>query len=561
MKKFRLKVESIRLSVKLRWILIFTCVILLVGELLSRQIVYDVYNEKLHIQIMQVAMAYANRLETEIDKMNKLSFSILGDTGIQDRLSTINQNLDDWNWEEKQDISSTLKRYSSFFDYEISASILLADNKRIGTFGKTDKQDAYVRKALEKQGRISIYVENNRIGLFREIRQISGLTMKHLGILFLEMNLDDVIGNLQRNFEKIDEQLGLYIFSEEECIYASSDTDEIPEAVKDVTLTKNRFIVPYTSSELGWTFVVSVPYDEISHSIGMANVRATILCVIVAVLVCVCSSLLIGSLLPHIDYLLKKFEQFSNGKLPDPKEYPVYEGRKDEFGQLHNQFDKMALEYNRMTQQSYDNMMLLKEAQFRQLQQQIRPHFLFNTLSAIVWTAQENNDMETAKIADALGHILRQSFCNTEKLITVREERKVLKDYLYIQKFRYQERLEVEQKFEEEILDVKIPSFTLQPIVENAIIHVVEKTLDKCIIKINGTIQEKVAILTVEDNGGALDADILKKLESGEVLPKGNGVGLSNVNSRIQLAFSKEYGLEVYSEKGLSRVIIKIPVS
>ena len=219
----------------------------------------------------------------------------------------------------------------------------------------------------------------------------------------------------------------------------------------------------------------------------------------------------------------------------------------------------MALEYQRLTQESYENMLLLKEAQFQQLQQQIRPHFLFNTLSTIVWTAAENNDMETAKIADTLGKILRSSFRNTNNLVTIREEVKIVRDYLYIQDLRYQERLKVEESLEEAVLNVRIPSFTIQPIVENVIVHVVEKSLEPCIIRISGRVRDNLVEIAIEDNGGGLDENILEKLEIGEVRPKGNGVGLSNVDARIKLAFSKDYGLTISREKGCNRVTIRVP--
>lgn len=130
---------------------------------------------------------------------------------------------------------------------------------------------------------------------------------------------------------------------------------------------------------------------------------------------------------------------------------------------------------------------------------------------------------------------------------------------MYIQKLRYQERLQMEEEIAEEVMDVAIPSFTIQPIVENAIVHVVENSLEPCRIRITGHILEDEVQIVVEDNGGSLDEEILKKLEDGEICPKGNGVGLSNVNKRIQLAFSKEYGLSVSTQKQFSRVTIHLP--
>ncbi len=383
--------------------------------------------------------------------------------------------------------------------------------------------------------------------------------LDHLGVLFIELDLNSLMKDMMDSYVMLNIVPDVFIFDKEECIYSSLNVEDIPPVVDHIMLVDDYLIVPNISSELGWVFIVRIPYSEINESVRQADLYATIVCVIVATLLCIFSAAIVYSLMPHINLLMRKFELFGRGEWFDPAEYPSYEGRRDEFGCLHNSFDKMAQEYQRLMQESYQNMRLLKDAQFQQLQQQIRPHFLFNTLSTIVWTAAENNDMETARIADVLGKILRSSFRNTSNLVTIREEIKLVRDYLYIQNLRYSERLIVEEFLEDEILDEKLPSFTIQPIVENVIIHVVEKSLELCVIKIHGRVRDDHVEISIEDNGGGLDENILKKLESGEVQAKGNGVGLSNVDARIKLAFSKEYGLSIFQEKGCSRVVINLP--
>ncbi len=539
--------------------IIFTCFVLLIMELLSRQNVYDAYDEQLYLKTAQVCISYANQLETEIDKIENLSFSIVGDKGIQEKLTIIKKDAKPYYFDEMSEISDTLYGYCSVMENNVIAGILSADREWIGTTIERENLEEYVETALEKKGKITIYSQNNKMGIFREIRQISGLTMKHLGILFIEVNLQELLRDIEYSYAKNNVVPDMTIFDGEECIYSSSKEVVQTLVAENARLMGDHFVISHTSSKLGWTFVLSIPYSEINQSIKQANMRATISCVLVAVLVCILSSSFVYSLMPHINYLMKKFELFGSGIMPKAEDYPSYEGRTDEFGRLHNQFDRMSQEYQRLTQESYDNMLLLKEAQFQQLQQQIRPHFLFNTLSTIVWTASENDDVETAKIADALGRILRSSFRNVDKLVTVREEIKVVRDYMYIQKLRYQERLQMEEEIDEEVMEVVIPSFTIQPIVENVIVHVVENSLETCKIRITGHVLEDEVQIVVEDNGGNLDEEILKKLEDGEICPKGNGVGLSNVNKRIQLAFSKEYGLSVSTQRQFSRVTIHLP--
>lgn len=558
MKKLVLGIKNLKLSVKLSIIISVTCIVMLIIEIAGRQSVYDVYDEQLYQKTVQLCIAYSGQLEKEIERIEDISFSVIGDLNLQEKL--LNATSDEVDYYERNDIRDSLISMRNMAGDDVIISIYLPDESWVtSNMGQQGIED-YVEVAKENQGKMSVFAKDNTIGVFREIRQIKGLTMEHMGVLFVMTNMDLIMRNIEYNYKKINIIPEVYIFDTEECIYSSSVAKQnLPPNTEKVILLNNQLIVPYTSSRLGWKIILSVPYKEINESIKLASVNATITCVLMAMIVCMCSVSLVCSLLPHINYLLKKFEVFGMGEIPKAQDYPSYEGRTDEFGQLHVRFDKMAQEYQLLTQKVYQSMVLLKDAQFKQLQQQIRPHFLFNTLSMIVWTAEENNVAETAKIAEALGRILRKSLKNTNGLVTVREEVNLVRDYLYIQQVRYSERLVVEEMIEDDIFDAEIPLFTIQPIVENVIIHVLENSLDVCVIKLSVKKGNGLVEITVEDNGGELDENILRNLENGTVLPKGNGVGLSNVDARIKLTFSEEYGLSILNTEGSSKVKVCIP--
>lgn len=559
MKKLVISIRNLKLSIKLTLILVFTCLMLLVLELTGRQKVYHTYDEQLYKRTVQVCIAYASQLETEIKKMENASFTVIGDSGIQEKLTEFKENPK-YYYSKKREIGESLASFENLLGNSFSVFVYSANENWINAGNNAKNLDEYMERAKAKKGKTSFFEQDNRIGVFREIRQISGLTMEHLGVLFVLSDLNALWKDLNHNYEQIGVKPELFIFEGESCIYSDSDMQEIPMHITQEILMDDVLYVPYFSAALDWSFVVSVPYAEINESIRKSDLAATCSCVCMAVLVCLLSSLWVYHLLSHIKYLSQKFSLFSTGKMPDPKDYPSYEARTDEFGMLHTQFDKMAQEYQKLTQDAYKNMVLLKDAQFQNLQAQIRPHFLFNTLSMIVWTASEHGDMETAKIADALGRLFRSSLRNTKRLMTIREEMKLVRDYLYIQHIRYSERLIVEEEVEEEIMDALLPSLTIQPLVENVIVHVVEKSLDVCVIRLLGRrIGDEIEFI-VEDNNGEIDEDILNKLKSGETLAKGNGVGLGNVDSRIKMAFSDHYGISITREKGRkSQVAFRIP--
>lgn len=559
MKKFYLKLQNLKLSVKLIIVIISGYLILLLVENMGRQIVYEAYDEQLHMKAAQVCISYAGRIETEIDKIENVSFAIIGDPILQEKLRQLEESTGINNYNTRKEISTAISNYVGLLNYNTEINLFLPDGQWIGNNNKLNDLNEYLQRAKEKQGKTSVFSENNKIGIFREIRQIQEMSLEHLGVLFIQADFKAIMREIENGYSQNGAMPDISIYDGENWIYSSDIAGDVPLLVEEATLIGEQFVVPYESSELGWIFIMSIPYSEINESIRLADLHALILSLVTTILICVLCSSFVYSLIPHINYLMKKFELFGAGEMIKTEDYPSYEGRTDEFGRLHNQFDKMAQEYRRITEESYQNMLLLKENQFQQLQQQIRPHFLFNTLSMIGWTAAENDDEETVQIVGALGRILRSSFSNANNLVTVREEIQIMRDYLYIQKLRYEERLKVEEIFDEKIQDAMIPSFTIQPIIENVIIHVVEKSLEPCMIRVTGQVYEKTAEIAIEDSGGNLDEDILNKLKSGDVLPKGNGVGLSNVNARIKLVFSGDYGLYISSTKGSSKVTIRIP--
>ena len=387
MNKLWLKIRNLKLSVKLTFIIILTCLALLIIEIMGRQNVYDAYDEQLYLKTAQVCISYTNQLETEIDKIDNISFSIIGDKGIQEKLAIIKKDTDNYHFTEKSEIGDSLYGYCSVLEFSAQYGILMANGNWVGTFVKPEKLEEYVSTALEKKGKTTVYTQGNSIGIFREIRQISGLTMEHLGVLCIEVNLKEMLRDVEYSYAKINVTPDVFIFDGEECIYASSKEEAQPPVVEKAMLVGDQFVVPYNSSKLDWTFILSIPYSEINESIREADVKATISCVLVAILVCMLSGCFVYSLMPHINYLMRKFELFGSGIMPKAGEYPSYEGRTDEFGRLHNQFDRMAEEYQRLTQESYDNMLLLKEAQFLLAFNGLISESSFSSRSALIFSS------------------------------------------------------------------------------------------------------------------------------------------------------------------------------
>lgn len=205
-----------------------------------------------------------------------------------------------------------------------------------------------------------------------------------------------------------------------------------------------------------------------------------------------------------------------------------------------------------------------QELEYRMLQSQISPHFLYNTLNSIKWMATLQNATGIAEMTTSLSRLLRSIAKDHRKLVPLREELSLMDDYFLIQKYRYGNTITMEQKLEdEELLSGLIPRFTLQPLVENAIFHGIEP-------KGRGEITVTVAKsgvndlrITIEDNGvGMNEAQIASILSQQEPGSKGlfENVGLRSVHDRLRLTFGERYGLSIESELGqLTRMNLLLP--
>lgn len=203
-----------------------------------------------------------------------------------------------------------------------------------------------------------------------------------------------------------------------------------------------------------------------------------------------------------------------------------------------------------------------KHAEYLALQNQINPHFLYNTLEGIRSEALIEGADSVAEMTEALGTFFRYTISNLDKLVTLEEELDNIENYHKIQEFRFGDRLALSVSYKgdkETILKMKIPKLTLQPIVENAIFHGVERKVGKGSIRIHLVLTPDRMNITISDDGLGMEVDKLLELNqrlNGTTLEylkddynKRGGIALVNVNNRIKLIFGDEYGIYVYSRK------------
>jgi two-component system sensor histidine kinase YesM len=231
----------------------------------------------------------------------------------------------------------------------------------------------------------------------------------------------------------------------------------------------------------------------------------------------------------------------------------------DEIGELGNSFNTMVKEISNLI-----NLVQIEEkskriAEMNVLQAQIKPHFMYNTLDTIRWMAEEHNEKDIVEIIEAFTNLLRISLSKGKEIISVKEELNHVQSYLTIQKIRYEDKLDYEIEFDENIFNYNLIKLILQPLVENAIYHGIKEKRGNGKIVITGKFEGDSLCFTIKDNGKGIEEEVLDKINKMLVHSneKGNemGYGIFNVNERIRLTYGEKYGLVYKSVYGEGTIV------
>jgi len=246
-------------------------------------------------------------------------------------------------------------------------------------------------------------------------------------------------------------------------------------------------------------------------------------------------------------------------KWVDPNNFSTYEGKTgpDEIGFLISSYNGMITRIDELVNTVHRSELMKKEADFKMLQAQIKPHFLYNTLEAMRMQAEMNEDKDVAEMASSLGSLLRYSLSKSEDETTLGYEMEHIKHYIDIHKIRMGERLHVEWIENGDVVHYECPRFILQPLVENSIQHGLSGLRKQGTIQIHIDKLPQGVVVTIKDNGIGITTerlDIIGKVLDGsligDAIPFSGGIGLNNVNERIKSYYGHAAGISLTSQEG-----------
>jgi two-component system sensor histidine kinase YesM len=557
---------------------------------------YKTIEDKISIYSQQILIQTAGKMDNMLRNIENISLQIVSSNEIQDRLT----RYDNTDREEKESLSAEIEqKLSNIISTRndiVGVNILMKNSNNVIVSGETfvnrsQYKSSTIYNLASQSGEKLVWTgalkNENEMATYTYIttltRNIKSLyTGEDLGVLVIgvkEFALADtysyidlgptgfvfiidqngnVVSHLQKNTIT---KPAMYSF-----INRVLGQPEDRERTFSAEVDGKKCLVSYTISEVtGWHMVSVVPYDYLmdrTREIGEITLGTSILILIIAILLSFFISLSISRPVEKLVRAMKKVEEGDLSVNVDFK-------NRNEIERLGESFNKMINNINYLIKRVYEAEIVKKEAEIRALQSQINPHFLYNTLAIIDGIASTKGEKEISRISQALGDIFRYSISGS-KFATVEEEIKNVKLYLSIQEIRHSERFKSIFEVDDNVKGCVIAKLIVQPIVENAVIHGIERKRGQVYVKVLAKAQDSNLLIAVEDNGIGINKDELKILmeeinSADSFFRRSNQnrryhIGIDNVNRRIKLYYGGEYGLKIESEEGRgTRVLMTIP--
>jgi len=306
------------------------------------------------------------------------------------------------------------------------------------------------------------------------------------------------------------------------------------------------------------TAVAVIPQGFIRNdAIEIASVisKIVMICIVISLLLTLFITQSISRPLNQLTNKMQLVREGDFAPLPDDQ-------HRDELATVRNIFNHMLRTIDRLIGEIKDGEREKAALQIKALTAQINPHFINNTLGSIKLVASMQNATSIESMVASLSNILSAIMGKGEDCIPIRQELALLEDYMNLQQYRSFDAIDYYTDIDERILDSPIPRFTLQPVVENCIVHGFSGIRQIGEIRVEGKVLNNNVLLSITDNGCGIPSERITKLLHEETdRDKQNRIGIYNVDRRIRLLFGEQYGLQIDSDEGVyTRVEIRLPL-
>jgi len=327
-------------------------------------------------------------------------------------------------------------------------------------------------------------------------------------------------------------------------------------------------IVYYKLQTSGWYVMKEIPLNQYSAQIYAVQRIIVLVFLLSLLVILIVSYFWLNKMIRPLHLLSGKMKDIGRGELGVT--FP--EVPNNEFGTVIRRFNEMSLSIVDLIQKNNAMQEQKRELEIEALQYQINPHFLYNTLNMIRWMASIIKADNIVNSIVALGNILRAAYASKDSMCTLRDELSYLENYIKIINWRFNNGVVFTIQIEPSELECRVPRFILQPLVENSIQSGRQNEEQRIEICVSVLRQGDDLAISVRDSGPGLTPELLESLNrklapggsaerTGEMGESGGGVGLRNVNKRIQLYFGAQYGLRFEPREKGAEVIVRLPAS
>ena len=388
--------------------------------------------------------------------------------------------------------------------------------------------------------------------------EFSGVLMADLNQEYLEASFEGTARG-DKVFFYILDSLGNYVYAPvNEIVYRINpqwlvDSSQIAE--KRI-LDRDYGIIFTNSAYTGWKTVGVYHLQETMQAVNFVRVSALLIALITFALTVSVSMIYTSAISKPVLALRNIMHSAGRGDLA----VRYHSSSGDEIDELGRGLNSMLDQIQNLIDMVYTEQKSKREAELRILQQQIKPHFLYNTLDTIQWMAQEQRAPNIIEVVSALTKLFRVTLSQGHELITLDQEIEHVHSYLIIQKVRYEDKFGYSVEYPPQLKNLKVLKMILQPLVENSIYHGIKEKTGSGSIRVTVYSDDDRLLLKVADNGVGIPPEKLTSIQNGLLQldhdSDRSAFALYNVNDRIRLTYGEDYGVSIDSSPDRGTVVL-----
>lgn len=357
-----------------------------------------------------------------------------------------------------------------------------------------------------------------------------------------------------------------YIINDRNAVVASSDISLSGiylldyDTIEESFMSSNNFIERnildttvyagfYNIKQPEWFMVTVLPSGPLIHQSNAIMVQYVLMYLGFLVFALVLAHFMSHSITNRISSVIHQMSKVRKGTL-SPMDSPEYH---DEIGDLIDTYNYMTRKMDQLMTDQAKAAEELRIAEFRSLQAQINPHFLYNTMDMINWMALQGQTDEISHAVQSLSRFYKLTLSRKKGISTIARELEHVTIYVQLQNMRYHDSIELITDIPDELSEYQIPKLTLQPVVENSILHgILEKESKSGTIVITGWMENEDIVLLISDDGVGISPEILSTILSGKGKSQSGGTNIAvyNTHRRLQILYGNNYGLTYSSKPG-----------